>query len=102
MCDSCAFTFACPQAHLCVWLCLWTHTCVYVCMHAYEYEPLAVIHGEHLLTGLATTERIGKKPPGALCVCLFVCVPMNINVNAQLCVCVCEVPLSHWKESRGY
>ena len=51
------------------------HLCMSVCMciHAFENEPLVVIHREDVLTGLTTTERIGKKPPGAVCVCVNIC-----------------------------
>lgn len=62
---------------------------VFVCTHEYEHEPLAVIHREDMLTGLATSERIGKKPPGALCACVCVCVRAHACVLPAVCVCVC-------------
>ena len=81
---SCARDEACPQARPCVDAVFW-------CTRAYEYEPLAVIHREDMLTGLATSERIGKKPPGALraCVHVYVCVCDRAHTPSCVYLCVC-------------
>lgn len=48
-------------------------------MNTYEYELLAASHGGDMLTGLDTTERIGKNTRS-----LFQCV----FVHARVCVCL--------------
>lgn len=93
----CVCTCECMRGP-CVHVCAKVQACL--CVHAYGYEPLAVIHREDMLTCLATTERIVRK----LCVCVSVnvCPHAHMYTCPAACVCVCEVPLSQWKEGRGY
>lgn len=37
-----------------------------------------------------------------VCVSVNVCAHAHMYTCPAVCVCVCEVPLSQWKEGRGY
>lgn len=78
----CVCTCECMRGP-CVHVCAKVQACL--CVHAYGYEPLAVIHREDMLTCLATTERIVRK----LCVCFCERLSTRTHVYMPSCVCLC-------------
>lgn len=80
---------------MCLATCVQRCKCVCVCVYAYEYEPLAVIHREDMLTGLSTTERIGRKLHERVCVCFCERLSMCTHVYTPSCVCLCVCVRSH-------